>query len=62
VRHGWGHKVKNKAKDEVKEALEEAIKAEDAWKDVLEGRDTELDDYSLQLYKKHSESGKNRNR
>ena len=54
--------MKNKAKDEVKEALEEAIKAEDAWKDVLEGRDTELDDYSLQLYRKYTESRNNRNR
>ena len=55
-------KRKNKAKDEIKEALEEAIKAEDAWKDVLEGRNTELDNYSLQLYRKYTESSNNRNR
>ena len=55
-------KRKNKAKDEIKEVLEEAIKVEDAWKDVLEGRNTELDDYSLQLYKKYTEASKNRNR
>ena len=39
-------------RDEIKEALEQAIKAEDEWNDILQGRNTELDDYGLQLYRK----------